>query len=1001
MQSLATTMQAIPGMKALRALFGAGALALAAPTAHAIPGMVQEFPASEDYTVLTWEMDDGLPSNRIFTITQTPDGYLWLGTQGGLVRFDGARFTSYSAATTPGIQTERVHAVFVTRDGTLWLGQVSGAVGRKVGDRFEAIVPPPAEPVPFELISSFAESADGAVWFAYERAPRVTRWQNGRLTTFTPADGLPDGALGTVQATHDGEIWFANSNGCAVFDGSRFRALDPESGGAVHLAPARAGGMWAARGNRLLHYARDHTRRHMTDLGGLYVHGLFEDSAETLWIETNMTGLLRYRDGEIVRVPVAGTSISAVFEDRERNLWVGRQSGGLNRVRPRQFFLRQAKDGVYEDETYSVAEDGHGRIWLSGRANMLVRATDRTNRRFEVPPGWSGQTSPRSLVADGAGGIWIGTLEGLMHWRDSQWNRISPLPNILGIALDRGGAPWMGSADHPLTRHHDGRDQPAGPPRTREIAADGAGRMWAGTDDGEVHRQNGDGWEPVPLPQGKPSGRVHCIVPDGADTVWIAVARAGFYRWRNGKAERLPPNAGFPTEDVRAVVITPEGDFWIGTGRGLYHTRRAELDAVFSGQRSTLWYRSFGRNDGLPLAEFGVGYRRAAIRTHDGHLWFASDRGALEIVPLPVEPEVPLGSVLVEDATAGGRPLAADAAGRFQVAARSGPVEIRYTLPHLTRPEEIRFRHRLSSDGTETAVWSGAERLATFARLPPGDYRFDVTAIDPAGRPLPAGAATAFFAIEASWWETTAFRLAASVAGIAALTWLVRWLVLLRVRTRMRRLEQERAIERERSRIARDMHDQLGASLTQIAITTKLLTLDPPERVAAHSRDIATIARHTVDSLDEIVWAVDPANDSLAAALDYLGQFALNFLGAAGIECEMVLPENPPTLPLPARTRHQVFLAVKEALNNIVKHAEATRVSVNFQLQQRQAVLQIQDNGRGLPAATAPRGADGMRNMHARMREIGGDCQVESAPAAGTRVVFTWPLSVLPTGATS
>jgi signal transduction histidine kinase len=303
--------------------------------------------------------------------------------------------------------------------------------------------------------------------------------------------------------------------------------------------------------------------------------------------------------------------------------------------------------------------------------------------------------------------------------------------------------------------------------------------------------------------------------------------------------------------------------------------------------------------------------------------------------------------------------------------------------------------------GPEPLYWSGPERVATFARLPAGDYRLEVGAADTSGRALPAGTAIALFTIRASWWETPLFRGVALGAGIAGLIWLVRRLVLLRVRSRMRRLEQERALERERARIARDMHDQLGASLTQIAITTKLLTLDPPERVAAHTRDIAAIARRTVESLDEIVWAVDPANDSLAAALDYLGQFALNFLGTAGIECELVLPENPPALPLPSRTRHHVFLAVKEALNNIVKHAGATRVGVKFHARETEAVLQVEDNGRGLGETPAPAGADGLRNMQARMQEIGGGCRIENAPGSGTRITFTWALSAVPAEATS
>jgi signal transduction histidine kinase/ligand-binding sensor domain-containing protein len=983
-------------MTALRvialALSSVAAVSLHAATSPPAP---DEIPTSEDYIVRTWEMDDGLPSNRIFTITQTPDGYLWLGTQGGLVRFDGARFTTFSNATTPGIEADRVHAVFVSRDGTLWIGQVGGAVARKLGDTFEIVVPAPKSPEPFELISSFAQAADGSVWIAHERAARIARWHDGQLRTFSSADGLPIGVGGWISASQDGTIWFANSSGCAVFDGTRFQEIDPGGGGSVHLAPARAGGMWATRENRLLHYQPDGAKRVVANLGSLSVHGLFEDTSGTLWIQTNMTGLIRFRDGELARVPIAGTSVSVVFEDRENNLWVGRQSGGLNRVRPRQFFLRQAKDGVLEDETYSVTEDSEGRLWLSGRANMLVRAIDRTNRRFATPAGWTNESSPRSVCADPAGGVWVGTLDGLLRWQGGVWSKASPRANLLGLMRDRTSALWMASVDGPLIRHRDGRDEIVGPVRARSVAEDRAGRIWVGTDDGQIFRRSGEHLEQITLPEAKNAGRVHFIVPDENDTVWIGVARAGFYRWRAGHVERLSPDVGFPTDDVRALIVTPEGDFWIGTGRGLFHTRRSELDTVLAGRQRSMWFRSFGRNHGVPIAEFGVGYRGAALRARDGHLWFATDRGALEIIPHESPRDTPPGRVLVEEITAGSSTLAPDKSGRIVVPARTGPLEVHYTLPELTRPEEIRFRHRLSGAGTDEWSSAGAERVASFTRLPAGNYRLEVAAFDAGGRTLPAKSAALDFTVQATWWETPAFRVAAALAGIAALSWLVRKLVLLRVRVRMRRLEQERALERERTRIARDMHDQLGASLTQIAITSKLLTLDPPERVAAHSQEIATIARRTVESLDEIVWAVDPANDSLGAALDYLTQFAVNFLSAAGIASDVQMPEELPTRPFPAGVRHHLYLAVKEALNNVARHAAATLVQMKISIEDRRVRVEVADNGRGFDPALRTAGSNGLRNLQTRMAEIGGECRIVTAPGRGTQIVLVVNLPAL------
>ncbi|MBW8782921.1 MAG: hypothetical protein JF599_13690 [Verrucomicrobia bacterium] len=317
---------------------------------------------------------------------------------------------------------------------------------------------------------------------------------------------------------------------------------------------------------------------------------------------------------------------------------------------------------------------------------------------------------------------------------------------------------------------------------------------------------------------------------------------------------------------------------------------------------------------------------------------------------------------------------------------RSGPLEIRYTLAQLSAPERLRFRYRLSGLGSGAWVDAEHQRTALFTYLPPGDYRFEIAAAGADGPWLPTTASLAF-TVRAAWWETSWFRAAIGLLGALALAALVRLGVRRRMRARMRRLEQENALQRERTRIAQDMHDQLGASLTQIALTSKLLTLDPPEAAAAHSREIAAIARHTVESLDEIVWAVDPRNDTLATLFDYLGQFAVDFLKTAGIACNVEMPEHLPARPLISTVRHHLFLIVKEALNNVVKHAGASVVRFRIEMMESKLHITIEDNGGGFDMGTRRAGADGLRNMRGRMQELGGECRIESTPS-GTLVIL-------------
>jgi signal transduction histidine kinase len=329
----------------------------------------------------------------------------------------------------------------------------------------------------------------------------------------------------------------------------------------------------------------------------------------------------------------------------------------------------------------------------------------------------------------------------------------------------------------------------------------------------------------------------------------------------------------------------------------------------------------------------------------------------------------------------------------FTLPPKPGPLQIHYSLPQLASPEQMRFRYRLTGSGEDNWISAGTQRTATFTHLPPGDYCFEVAAAE-AGGPWLSPPASLAFTVRAAWWQTIAFRVSTIIAAFLALAWLAREIELCRVRARMRKLklEQEHALERERTRIARDMHDDVGASLTQITIVSQLAKLDPPEAASGHIDEISAIARRTVTTLDEIVWAVNPRNDTLPALIEYISQHAVDFLTAAGIVCELDIPEELPPHPLDSNVRRHLFLVAKETLNNVVKHAGAHTVRLKVELMGKVMRIVIADDGRGFEAGAVCAGSDGLHNMRERMKEVGGDCRIESRPGEGTRVVFELPL---------
>ena len=956
-----------------------------------------EFPLAKDYLVRSWEIDDGLPHNRVMGIAQTPDGYLWLGTPFGLARFDGVRFTPFWEKVSATEDRDHACAVFVARDGALWIGSIGGGVGRWRDGRWEIIVPEPVEGRP---INAITEDGDGAVWFGVDGPPRVGRWSGGGVSWFSGADGLTTGRRlsnqTAVVASKTGRLWFGNSDACGWFNGRGFTLVDPDAGPYVHLAAAADGGMWAIRDSSLVRYRADGRKEVVADLGTLSVNVLREDSSGALWLGSNNAGLIRYRDGEFSRVPVE-SSITTLFEDDEGTLWAGTLSGGAVSLRPRRLRLRTLGDGLPNADTYSVCADSEGRLWLAGRNRMLVRGDDAENRSFSPIPGWDDNRAAVMTVSPAAdGGVWLGTLGGLVRWRDGEFKSETFLEPTTALLTDRAGDLWVATTGGALFLRRDGAYRPVEAPEGGAglvaLAEDGAGRIWAGGLDGRVFVRSEGRFRPVELPGVGAHDAVRFILPDGPETVWIGVYRRGLYRWRSGRVSWLPENAGLPIRDLRTAARVDPDDFWIGTAGGLFRVPQGALDAVLDGRASKLPVCGYGRQDGLPSAEFALGFRGATTRSPDGHLWFATTRGALDVNVQALAGRPVARKVLIEELWSGDALVARGGEARgLELPPRAARLRINYTWPQSGKAERLRFRYRLLGGGDDDWMEVGALRSAAFSHLPAGAYRFEVMAGLDDGA-WPSTGAGLDFTVRARWWETPAARAGAFLATIGAVAWLVRGIVLLRVRVRIRRLRQAHEVERERARIARDMHDELGANLTQINMVSRLACLEPPEAARGHLEQIAAISRQTVDSLDEIVWAVNPRYDTLAALIEYIGMYAAAFLASVRIVCETELPEDPPPRPLSANVRYHLFLAVKEALNNAAKHSGARTVRLQAAWDGRRLRIVIADDGQGFDREAARTGSEGLRNLRERMGELRGECRIESRAGEGTRVVLELPL---------
>jgi signal transduction histidine kinase len=499
---------------------------------------------------------------------------------------------------------------------------------------------------------------------------------------------------------------------------------------------------------------------------------------------------------------------------------------------------------------------------------------------------------------------------------------------------------------------------------------------------------------------------VWSLLAETNGTLWVGTFGGGLCRLREGRFATISAREGLPNNVICHIADDGKGNFWISSYGGIFRVRKEELDRCADGQLKAVNCLVYGKAEGLATLECSGGFQSAGCQTPDGQLWFPTIKGLAVVNPTatkinPLPPPVLIEEFIVDDQpvplpmpVASGPPSAV----RMQIPPGKYRFEFRYTGLSLVAPEKVRFKYRL--EGLESDwVDVGLRRAAYYSYLKPGNYIFHVIACNNDGGWNEEGASLAFTVLP--WfWQTWWFTGGAVLVGMGVVGGAARYVTRRRLHKKMERLERQRALENERSRIAKDIHDDLGSNLARIMMLSQSNRAEgeDAQQVVTRLGKVYLTARELTRTMDEIVWAVSPHHDTLDSLVNYLGKFAQDFLNVAGIRCRLVVPIQLPAWPLTAEIRHSLFLAFKEALHNVIKHASATEVRVSLTLAESGFSAAIEDNGVGFdPAGVGPTSAkdplrivsgNGLANMRKRIEGIGGECQVVSAPGKGTTVKF-------------
>jgi signal transduction histidine kinase len=471
---------------------------------------------------------------------------------------------------------------------------------------------------------------------------------------------------------------------------------------------------------------------------------------------------------------------------------------------------------------------------------------------------------------------------------------------------------------------------------------------------------------------------IRCLYVTTDNSLWLGSAGQGLGRLKAGRFTQFSTEQGLPDDYLSNILSDNHGRLWFAGNRGIFSVPQKAFDDIDAGKATRVLPMVYGRNDGLQRLQASHDAWPGALRGADGRLMFAMQSGVAVVYPDEIKEEAVPPSAVIERVTVNGKTVAAygTVGPRLRLAPGQRQVEFSFTAPSLLMPESMGFKYRLHGLD-KTWVNSGARRTADYSQLVPGHYQFQVAACNSNGV-WNEDAVALELVVEPYWWETTWFRVAGPLVAASLILAGVILFLRRRYTFKIERLELLRATEKERSRIAADLHDEVGSSLTKIS------------RLAAKRDDaeISETARRVVQAMDEIVWTVNPRNDTLDSLAVYLVHYLEDFLRPAGIACEFNVALKGPEVMLSAEMRHNLFLAVKEAVNNAVKHAAPRRVRLGLALHEEALTVTVQDDGCGFMPGAQAVGADGLVNIRQRLAAIGGQVDITSVPGHGTTVTL-------------
>ncbi len=945
-----------------------------------------------NYTVRSWQSQDGLPEETVQAFAQTSDGYLWVGTSGGLLRFDGARFRLFAHENTPAFGENSVFCLLAAHDGRLWIGTDGSGLIEMQNGVFRAYTAQNGQSAGF--VRALAEDHNGLLWVATDDG---LFWaKNGRLERADRPLGLPVFNVHAVLEDHTGRIWVGGSRLYSVKDGQfhEYSLPDNDSRNKVKSFLETADGtIWVGTVGGLQRLrSGESSFEPVSGVSGT-IRCLRQSPNGELWAGSIGEGIYKIRGGEVTRLnapsPLVSNTVLSIFADFDSNLWIGTQAGmmRLSRTPVRVLSLPAAADSDFG----TVAMDADGSLWAA--SNQLVHVQGEHATPFKIPG--LGNVRVRNVLRGRDGYLWIGTDgNGVYHLTARATRHFTARTGLVNdfvrvLLESRDGSLWIGT-DNGVSHidrgvfHNFTEQSGLAYNSIRSMLEDRDGTIWIGTEHGLSQYKNRRFIHDV-MTTALSDEKVWALHQDEDGGLWIGTRAHGLYRFRNGRLSHYTTANGLASDSIYSILEDKQGHFWFSGPSGVMLLNRGELDAQVSNREQLLSLRIFRANESGQPAQFYGGTQPAGALSSTGEAWFPTSQGLWSISPDELEhrfiSHLNIGPVLVD-----GR--SASLSGNLNLDAGSDRVEIAYEPVQLRTQEGLRFRYKLVGYDQSWTYASAQQRVVTYTNLPAGQYTFNVEAWE-TDHPEHVTRASIHLVKRPYFYRTPWFMaICVLAAGLVSF---------FSYQVRMKQIHDRfKAVLAERTRLAREMHDTLIQGCVSISALLEAASSGEIEDNESRLHIIdyaATQIRATVDEARQAVWNLR-GEETLIDLDTALRRMAERIGREHGVEMIYRLSGEP--FPISQPATHELMMVAREAVFNSILHGHAQQIEAELTYAGESLSLSIEDDGTGFDTAEVfSEGHFGLRGMRERISRFNGKFEIESTPGKGARVRVEIPRAAI------